>query len=366
MSRLRVGILGTGGIAARHAGAIAALGERVQLVACCGRPQPGGASPAVSAVHTFNAVRTGAGAPAGGAEAGPRVGGTPPTLAAFAAKFSCTPYSDFDRMLQEQRLDLLIVALPPYAHSGQVEKAAAAGVHLLVEKPIALNMERALSMVSAVKRAGVLAACGFMYRFGDAVLRWNAEAVAGATGRTGMFVGQFHCNALHADWWREQTKSGGQTVEQLIHIVDLARHQLGEPQSVYARGSNFFHRGVDRYNSDDVSAMILGYDDGRVGVLNATNGAIPGKWDKSWQVIAERMTGHFTGWNTGTLTRTRGDAVTERIDTQTDVFVAQLTDVVEAIASTRLPRVPLADGAQTLRIVLAAQESIAERREIRL
>ena len=228
--------------------------------------------------------------------------------------------------------------------SGQVEKAAAAGVHLLVEKPIALTMDRALSMVSAVKRAGVVAACGFMYRFGDAVLRWDAQAVAGATGRTGMFVGQFHCNALHADWWREQGKSGGQMVEQLIHIVDLARHQLGEPQSVYARGSNFFHRSVDRYDSDDVSAMILGYDDGRVGVLNATNGAIPGKWDKSWQVIAERMTGQFTGWNTGTLTRTQGEVRSERIDTQTDVFVAQLADVVGAIASNRPPRVTLDDG----------------------
>jgi len=328
MSRLRVGILGTGGIAVRHAGAVAALREKLQLVACCGR--------------------------------------TESRVKEFAAHLNIAAYVDFERMLQEQRLDLLIVTLPPFAHNGQVEKAAAAGIHLLVEKPIALTLDRALSMVSAVKRAGVVGACGFMYRFGDAVLRWDAEAVAGATGRTGMFVGQFHCNALHADWWREQGKSGGQAVEQLIHIVDLARHQLGEPQSVYARGGNFFHRGVERYDSDDVSAMILGYDDGRVGVLNATNGAIPGKWDKSWQVIAERMTGHFSGWNTGTLTRTQAEVSAERIDTQTDVFVAQLADVVGAIDSGRPPRVTLDDGAQTLRIVLAARDSIAQRREIRL
>jgi predicted dehydrogenase len=181
-----------------------------------------------------------------------------------------------------------------------------------------------------------------------------------------MFVGQFHCNALHADWWREQAKSGGQVIEQLIHIVDLARHHLGEPQSVYARGSNFFHRGVDRYDSDDVSAMVFGYDDGRVGVLNATNGAIPGKWDKSWQVVAARMTGHFTGWNTGTLTCTQGETWVEKIDTQTDVFVMQLADVAGAISSGRAPRVSLDDGAQTLRIVLAASSSIVQKREIRL
>jgi len=329
MTQLRVGILGSGGIAARHAAAVATLGTQMQLAACCGRNES--------------------------------------KVTELAAKFSAMPFTDFHRMLKEARLDLLIVALPPSAHSGQVEDAAAAGIHLLVEKPIALDMQRADSMVRAVKQAGIIAACGFMYRFGDAVRRWDAEAASGATGRAGLFVGQFHCNALHADWWREQAQAGGQVVEQLIHIIDLARHQLGEPQSVYARGSNFFHRGVDRYDSDDVSAMVLGYDDGRVGVLNATNGAVPGRWEKSWQVVAEHMTGQFTGWNSAVLTHTAsGAGKVERIDTQTDVFAAQLTDIAAAISAQRAARVPLEDGAKTLRIALAAARSSAQKREVRL
>ena len=328
MSALRVGLLGCGGIAARHAGAVTALSDRMQLVACAGR----------DALK----VRT------------------------FSEKIGAVPYTDFRRMLDVEKLDLMIVALPPYAHEGEVEAAARAGVHLLVEKPIALGMERAESMVRAAAGAGIIAACGFMYRFGDAVARWDAAARAGETGRAGLFVGQFHCNALHAEWWRERAKSGGQMVEQLIHIVDLARHQLGEPQSVYARTANFFHRGVERYDSDDTSAIVLGYDDGRIGVLNATNGAIPGQWDKLWQVVGERMTGRFTGWNAGVLTHTSTPLRVEEIDTQTDVFVAQLADIAAAIAEGRQPRVPLADGAATLRIVLAARRSAAERREIGL
>lgn len=155
-------------------------------------------------------------------------------------------------------------------------------------------------------------------------------------------------------------------VEQLIHIADLARHQLGRPKSVYARAGNFFHRDVERYDSDDSSAILLGYDDGRIGVLNATNGAIPGKWDKLWQLIGERMTGRFTGWNTGVLTHTAQGNRAEEIDTQTDVFVAQLTDLAAAIREKRSPRVSLADGAATLEIVLAAGRSASERREIGL
>jgi predicted dehydrogenase len=327
VKRLRVGLLGCGGIGARHASAVGILKDEMQLVACCGQSDS-------------------------------KVG-------EFATRRGAEPFTDLRRMLDSQ-IDLLIVALPPFAHSGQVEQAVAAGTHVLVEKPIALDMARARSMVDAAAKAGVVAACGFMYRFGAAVQRWEAAARSGEAGRAGLFTGQFHCNALHADWWRERAKSGGQMVEQLIHIVDLARHQLGEPQSVYARTANFFHRDVAGYDSDDVSAIVLGYADGRVGVLNATNGAIPGQWTKLWQIVAERMTARFTGWNTATLTHTVGAPRTEEIDAQTDVFVAQLADVAAAIRDRRAPTVPLSDGASTLRIVLAAQQSAVEGREISL
>ncbi|HEY0748474.1 MAG TPA: Gfo/Idh/MocA family oxidoreductase, partial [Steroidobacteraceae bacterium] len=312
MNPLRVGIWGCGSIASRHAEAIAAIPDEMRLAACASRD-------AASAQ-------------------------------AFAIKFGATAYRDFDSLLRSAELELLIIAIPPFAHNGEVEKAAALGIHLLVEKPIALTLERATSMVNAAAEAKIVAACGFMYRFGDAVLRWDRAAAAGETGRVGMFIGQFHSNALHSAWWREQGRSGGQMVEQLIHIVDLARHQLGMPQSVYARASNFFHAGVERYDSDDASALILGFEDGRIGVLNATNGAVPGKWDKHWQLVAERMTARFTGWNSGVFTHTGAEPRIEHIDTQTDVFIAQLRDVSGAIRERRAPRVPLTDGEQSLRI----------------
>jgi predicted dehydrogenase len=327
VKRLRVGLLGCGGIGARHATAVGVLKDEMQLVACCGRNEE--------------------------------------KVQEFATRFGAAPFTDLRRMFDSQ-IDLLIVALPPFAHTGQVEQAVAAGVHVLVEKPIALDMTRARSMVDAATKAGVVAACGFMYRFGAAVKRWDAAANGGETGRVGLFTGQFHCNALHADWWRERAKSGGQMVEQLIHIADLARHQLGEPQTVYARAANFFHRDVAAYDSEDVSAIVLGYRDGRVGVLNATNGAVPGQWNKLWEIVAERMTGRFSGWNTAKLTHTSGTLRTEEIDEQTDVFVSQLTDIAAAIRDRRSPTVPLSDGASTLRIVLAARQSADEGREIAL
>jgi predicted dehydrogenase len=237
VTRLRAGILGPGGVAARHAAAVRASGGAVEWAAVCGRD--------------------------------------PGRTAAFAARFGGAPYTDPERMLDEAGLDLLVVASPPFAHAQAAERAARRGIHLLVEKPLALTAEDAGRMVEAANAAGIRTQVGFMYRFGEAVMRWKALAAAGDTGLVGLYAARFHCNALHAPWWRERAKSGGQMVEQLIHLIDLARHMMGEPQSVFARAANLFHRDVPGYDGEDVSAVVLGYESGAITTLHATNAAVP-------------------------------------------------------------------------------------------
>jgi predicted dehydrogenase len=288
-------------------------------------------------------------------------GRDPARTKAFAAIHGGRAYTDLGTML-DAGIDLLIVALPPSIRSGEIERAAACGVHLLVEKPIALDQEIAERLVAAVESAGVVAAVGFMYRFGDAVARWQASD----TGRVGLFAGAYHCNALHAPWWRERAKSGGQMLEQVIHLIDLVRLFMGEPDRVYARAANLFHRDTPGYDIEDVSAIIFGWDDGRIAALNASNIAVPGRWQKQWSLYGERMTGHFTDWNNAVLTRTAGEAVDETVTGSADPFVAQLADLAAAIREGRPPKVPLREGAATLRLALAARRSADEGRELRL
>lgn len=324
MTGLRVGLLGCGGIGARHAGAVAELPNDMELVACCGR----------------DADRT----------------------KAFASGRGAAAYIDLDAMLGKERLDLVIATLPPFNRDGEIERVARAGVHLLVEKPIALSQQAADSMVADVGATGVVAAIGFMYRFGDAVRRWKAAD----TGQVGLYAGAYHCNALHADWWREEAKSGGQILEQVIHQIDLIRHLMGEPDTVYARRANFAHHDTPGYDVEDISAIVFGWDDGRIATLNASNITVPGVWHKEWAVYAERMTGRFTSWNDAVLTRTAGEIAAEEIAGPTDPFVAQLADVHRAIATGSAPYIPLAEGAASLKLALAARLSADERREIRL
>lgn len=318
---MRLAILGPGGIAAKHAAAANALGH--ELVGVVGR----------------DAART----------------------QAFAAAHCGEPFTDLERMIAATAPELLIVTLPPFAHGGEVEHAAARGLHLLVEKPLALDRGTANRMVAAADAAGVVAANGFMYRFGDAVRAWRGED----TGPVGLFSAAYQCNALHAPWWRDEARSGGQLVEQVIHLIDLIRLVMGEPDSVYARRANLFHAAVEGYTGEDVSAVVFGWDDGRVATLNASNIATPGQWWKEWRVYAERMTGVFSGWNDAVFTPTTSGEP-RRVQGATDVFQAQLADVVEAVETGRSPRVTLADGAKTLALALAAREAADARAEVRL
>ena len=324
MSRLRVALLGCGGIAARHAGAVASLAEKMELVAAVGR----------------DAERT----------------------KSFAEVHGGRPFIDLDKMIDAEAPDVVIATLPPYARHGEIEHVASRGVHLLVEKPIALNVAAGERMVAAAQAANVVAAIGFMYRFGSAVRRWRELD----TGPAGLYVGGYYCNALHAHWWRERALSGGQILEQAIHQIDLIRHLVGEPDSVYARYANLFHRDVERYDVEDVSAIIFGYDDGRIASLTASNIAVPGVWHKEWSVMANLMTGRFRSWDQALLTRTVGDVSSETVDGGIDPFIAQLDDVATAITEKRPPYVPLAEGVKTLRLALAAIQSADEGREVRI
>ena len=319
---MRIAILGPGGIAAKHAAAAAALGH--ELVASIGRNQD--------------------------------------RAAAFAAQHGGAAFIDLDRAIDATAPQLMIDAAPPFSRQGEAEHAASRGLHLLVEKPIALTTAAADRMIAAADAAGVVAANGFMYRFGDAIRAWRAAG----TGRVGLYAGSYHCNALHAQWWRDRARSGGQIVEQVIHQIDLIRHLIGEPDTVYARRANLFHGQVEGYTAEDVSAIVFGWDDGRLATLNASNIATPGEWAKDWRVYAERLTGTFGGWNDGVLTPTQADATAKTVSGTTDVFQAQLADVVAAIEHRRPPAVTLADGAKSLALALAAARSADEGGEVRL
>jgi predicted dehydrogenase len=267
-------------------------------------------------------------------------------------------FTDFHKLFDQVKLDLVYICLPPFAHSDEVQLAAERGIHIFMEKPIALTMKAANGMVRAVKRAGVKSQVGFMSRHAGAVEIVKAQLDSGEAGPPALFSGRYYCNALHAPWWREKSKCGGQVVEQAIHTYDICRYLLGKPTSVYCRQENLFHRDVPGYTNEDVSASVITFENGALASIVATNTAIPNKWLSYWDLITKNRSVHFTGLDRATVHLTDAAQPTQlAIESEQDGYLAETLDLLDAIENDGETRCPMSEGAETLRLVLAADRS---------
>lgn len=211
----------------------------------------------------------------------------------LADLFGAKAYGSFDEMLADERLDLLYICLPPFAHSGQFEAAARRGIHIFIEKPIAISSRRGELMAEAARKAGIKTQVGFHMRYGSAVKRLRELVRSGETGRPVLFNGRYLCNSLHTPWWIDVNQCGGQIFEQAIHVYDLCRFLFGAPKSVTGLMGNVCHAAVPGYTVEDVSASVTGFPTGAVASITATNCAVPGRWDAPFDLTYEKVSAFF-------------------------------------------------------------------------
>jgi predicted dehydrogenase len=276
-------------------------------------------------------------------------------------------FADHHQMFEQAPMDAVIICLPPYAHSDEVEIASALGVHIFIEKPIALTSEQGWQMVEAAETSGIVTQVGFMFRFGEAIERLKKMIDSGEAGPVGLMSARYFCNSLHAPWWRQRDLSGGQLVEQVIHMVDLMRFLMGEAVTVYSRQENLFHQEVDDYTVEDVSATVFGFSNGGIGIIYATNGAIPNRWINDYRIVSRNLTAEFTDSNHATFHFTaRPEHPLEVVNSDRDIYLSEMQDFLTAIRTGQKTRTPLREGAKSLDLALAATRSAQQGSELQL
>jgi predicted dehydrogenase len=267
-------------------------------------------------------------------------------------------HRDFAGMLDALRPDAVFICVPPGSHEGQLEEAARRGMHVFVEKPIALTLERARSMVDAVRSAGVVSQVGYHMRFGAPVERLAAMIASGAAGRPTLFQGRFFCNSLHTDWWRDTRRGGGQVVEQAIHVYDLALHLLGEPKTAGGFMANLCHGTVPDYSVDDTSMSVVRFRGGALAGIAASNCAVPTTWEAAFTVVCEKVTAMFTSPGNAVFYHLEGQgARQEVVSSGDDLYLREVEDFIAAIRGRRTARSPIDEGFAGLALVLAVAES---------
>jgi predicted dehydrogenase len=324
MTRLKTGLIGCGKFANKHLANLVTMPERFELAAFC--------DVAEENARQYNEKYAG-----GHAQV----------------------FTDFHEMFRRlPHLDLALICLPPFAHSDEVQVAADHGTHILIEKPIALSSEQAWQMVAAVETAGIHSQVGFMFRFGLAVEKLKLMIANGEAGQVGLMSTRYFCNSLHAPWWRMRDKSGGQITEQVIHMVDLMRYLMGDPARVFSVQNNLFHQAVENYTIEDTSGTVMEFNNGGIGVIFASNNAIPGKWINDYHVIASKVSAEFSDANNASFVFTsEPDLRKEVIASQDNYYLKELLNLYDAIVCDQPTRTPIREGALSLDLALAISKS---------
>ncbi|MBI3829219.1 MAG: Gfo/Idh/MocA family oxidoreductase [Planctomycetes bacterium] len=140
-------------------------------------------------------------------------------------------YTDGAKMLADVKLDALYVCVPPHAH-GEIEvRAAQKGIHIFVEKPVNLFLDKAKQAWKEIKKNGVLTQSGYSLRYtaGGVQLKKFLEDKTIATANVIRWSG-----LPGTPWWRKYDQAGGQLVEMTTHQVDLIRWVMGDVDAVSA------------------------------------------------------------------------------------------------------------------------------------
>jgi predicted dehydrogenase len=209
------------------------------------------------------------------------VGGYSPTPArrdAFASRFAFPVTGNLDALVADPSIEAAMILTPPRTHLPLVERFAAAGKHVLLEKPLEADTARAEAVVDACERAGVMLGVVLQHRFRPA-----ARALA-ARLRDGD-LGDVAAASVHVPWWRPQTyydepgrgtlarDGGGVLITQAIHTLDLFLSLTPRVAEVAAFAAT---TPLHRMETEDIACAALRFTSGALGTLNATTASFPG------------------------------------------------------------------------------------------
>ena len=317
--KIRVAILGMGGMGCTHADQLLKMDD-VEIVALCSTSDN---------AQKFNESRD----------------------------ISIPVYHDFDRMLDELEIDALYVSIPPYAHCGQIEKAAAKKIAIFTEKPLALTVERSESIAAAVSENGVKSMMGYHMRFGGAVQYVKKLMDDGLTGKPTLYSAAYECNSLHSPWWIHKELCGGQIFEQVIHLYDMALYLMGPFDSVCGFVSNLCHQDVENYTVEDTSSVVIRFKSGALGNIIGSNCSIPNRWVGSFKVVFENCVAEFADFNNVKLTWTKGEVREENLSFDTNVRWAENRLFIDVLKGNADEFASIHEGLIGVRIVDGAVRS---------
>jgi predicted dehydrogenase len=297
----------------------------------------------------------------------------------FAGQYGAEFVKTYQEVCRHPKVDYVDVCTFPDFRLQAVQACAESKKHILVQKPIATNVDAARAMIVAAENAGITLGVASQHRF-DVCSQFLLRAIAG--GRLGKLLqadcyvkwhrpAAYYARPIKGSW---ATEGGGALINQAIHQVDVLRWLVGPVQEVFG----YWQLGaLHKIESEDVVNAVLRYANGATGVIQASTAFWPG--------YAERMEFHGTK---GTAIVTGDQLTTWDVENDSgepapvaslaksgasdpmaisiESFERQFLDFGEAIRTGRKPLVAGEDGLHALEIVTAVYQSCRTGERVRL
>ena len=336
---MRVGILGTGAVARKHAAAYRNIG--FEIVACANRNEQKGR--------------------------------------AFATEVGAEFVASVEELSRHPQVDVIDVCTLPDYRLAVVELCAKSGKHVLVEKPMATRMEIALEMAQVAREAGIQLGVVSQHRFDDSAMFLSTAL---AQGRLGMLLQadayvkwyrspEYYSRPAKGSW---EGEGGGALISQAIHQVDLLLAIAGPVAGVFAyRQLGALHK----IEAEDVICSVLRYRSGATGVVQAATAFWPG-YPERIELHGTKGTAVIVGdqlavWDvrddSGEAPPLKSGAASGASDPMaisTVPFERQFRDFGEACRTGRQPVVSAIEGCRALQLVTSIYRSCEEKRAVHI
>ncbi|MFI3226323.1 MAG: Gfo/Idh/MocA family oxidoreductase [Clostridia bacterium] len=296
-------------------------------------------------------------------------------------KYGCDWYTDYDEMLARKDVEVVTVCTPSSMHYTQTIAAAKAKKHVICEKPIDIEVEKAREMTRVCHENGVMFSVIFQRRFDDATYAVRRAIKDGLFGKLTWGASRsiiYRDTEYYSEPWRGTwaTDGGGVLINQAIHQIDLFLSIFGPVKSVSGKCRRVLHHEIE---AEDLGVASIEFTNGAIGTIEASTACYPGIYSEiaifgeKGSVIIRNNHITYCAFQDGVpdymqelLTDENSIPAPKGSSQKNDAHARQFKNIIKALLTGTQPEVSGESATNSLELIKAIYTSSAENREVYL
>lgn len=280
--------------------------------------------------------------------------------------------TDFESVLADKDVEAVVLAVPTFLKADMIKKAAAAGKHIFAEKPMALNLEQADAIVSAVGKAGVKLQVGYQRRFDQAFMRAERAMREGLLGTLEMVSSRTRDPPGNPQGWlTDPALSGGIWLDTVSHDFDSIRYLTGaEVTKIYAEAATLVYEQLKPHGDYDNVVVTMKLSNGAIAYVDSC-AYTPYGYDIRVELLGTKAAAFIEMGNNSSYTLLGASGqVSDTPQSYQERFGKayrdEMEDFARCIMEDAQPRAGPAEGRAAIKVGLAARESVKQQKPVAL